>query len=348
MKKLTKLTSLLLAGIMALAMLTACGGIGNDAATAKFEAKAEQVYMAKLNDAFGKEFKNDDAIKNLAVKHIEAMASKETLSMDELWAEEKLTEKTQNWVMICYDVSQSNGKAYVKSSYEAGKAETITPDETTIKAFLNLAQMKRGQVGNTAKFTALGVGAKTINGKTYEFVASADKAPTTDGATAVLVGKGSAESTANLNKALAGSGVEVTNDTNNLVFTAAKDGSPLRLQIGDTADSFNKMKVNVGDMHSKALGLADLTIADQDGAAAAIQKIKDAINTVSSTRGDLGAVQNRLEHTQNNLSVMTENIQDAESTIRDTDVADEMMAYTKNNILVQSAQAMLAQASEKE
>ena len=167
MKKLTKLTSLLLAGIMALAMLTACGGIGNDAATAKFEAKAEQVYMAKLNDAFGKEFKNDDAIKNLAVKHIEAMASNETLSMDELWKKEELSEKAQNWVMICYDVNQGTGKAYVKSSYETGKAEKITPDETTIKAFLNLAQMKRGQVGNTAKFTALGVGAKTINGKTY-------------------------------------------------------------------------------------------------------------------------------------------------------------------------------------
>lgn len=123
-------------------------------------------------------------------------------------------------------------------------------------------------------------------------------------------------------------------------------GEKLTLQIGDTADNFNKMKVNVGDMHAKALGLADLTIADQDGAAAAIQKIKDAINTVSSTRGDLGAIQNRLEHTQNNLSVMTENIQDAESTIRDTDVADEMMAYTKNNILIQSAQAMLAQANQ--
>ena len=166
MKKLTKLTSLLLAGIMALAMLTACGGIGNDAATAKFEAKAEQVYMAKLNDAFGKEFKNDDAIKNLAVKHIEAMASNETLSMDELWAEEKMTEKTQNWVMICYDVNQSTGK-YVTSSYEADNAETITPNQKSIDAFLNLAQMKGGQVGNTAKFTALGVGAKTINGKTY-------------------------------------------------------------------------------------------------------------------------------------------------------------------------------------
>ena len=125
-----------------------------------------------------------------------------------------------------------------------------------------------------------------------------------------------------------------------------KTGEKLTLQIGDTADSFNKMKVNVGDMHAKALGIADLTIADQDGAAKAIQSIKDAINTVSSTRGDLGAIQNRLEHTQNNLSVMTENIQDAESTIRDTDVADEMMAYTKNNILIQSAQAMLAQANQ--
>lgn len=125
-----------------------------------------------------------------------------------------------------------------------------------------------------------------------------------------------------------------------------KTGEKLTLQIGDTADSFNKMKVNVGDMHAKALGIADLTIANQEGAAKAIASIKDAINTVSSTRGDLGAIQNRLEHTQNNLSVMTENIQDAESTIRDTDVADEMMAYTKNNILIQSAQAMLAQANQ--
>lgn len=166
MKKLTKLTSLLLAGIMALAMLTACGGTGNDAATAKFEGKVEQAYMAKLNEKFGENFENDAAIKKLAVEYIEKMANKETLTKDELWTKEEPTEKTQNWVMICYDVNQSTGK-YVTSSYEADNAETITPDETTIKAFLNLAQMKRGQVGNTAKFTALGVGAKTINGKTY-------------------------------------------------------------------------------------------------------------------------------------------------------------------------------------
>ena len=120
----------------------------------------------------------------------------------------------------------------------------------------------------------------------------------------------------------------------------------LTLQIGDTADSYNQMKVAIGDMHTKAMGIDSISIAKQESAAAAIDKIKSAINYVSGVRGDLGAVQNRLEHTANNLSVMAENIQDAESTIRDTDVAEEMMSYVKNNILVQSAQAMLAQANQ--
>ena len=92
--------------------------------------------------------------------------------------------------------------------------------------------------------------------------------------------------------------------------------------------------------------IADINIGTQEGAHEAIDVIKNAINYVSGVRGDLGAVQNRLEHTQKNLSVMEQNIQDAESNIRDTDVANEMMAYTKNNILIQSAQAMLAQANQ--
>ncbi|WP_300684066.1 flagellin N-terminal helical domain-containing protein [Acutalibacter sp. 1XD8-36] len=124
---------------------------------------------------------------------------------------------------------------------------------------------------------------------------------------------------------------------------AGKGG--LQLQIGDTSDNFNQLNVVVGDLHAKAIGVASVNISTIDGATAAIDDIKNAINTVSAIRGKLGATQNRLEHTANNLSVMTENIQDAESTIRDTDVADEMMAYTKNNILIQSAQAMLAQAN---
>ena len=168
MKKMKRLVAVLLAGIMALAMLTACGGTGNDAATAKFEASVEQAYMAKLKEKFGEEFKNfenDADIKKLAVEHIEEMANNETLSMDELWKKEELSEKAQNWVMICYDVNQGTGKAYVKSSYEAGKAETI--ETKNIDTFFNLAQMKRANVAKKAKFTALGVGAKTINGKTY-------------------------------------------------------------------------------------------------------------------------------------------------------------------------------------
>ena len=120
----------------------------------------------------------------------------------------------------------------------------------------------------------------------------------------------------------------------------------LTLQIGDTSESFNKLTVGIQDMHTDTLDIDAIDIGTQAGAQAAVDKIKAAINTVSSVRGTLGATQNRLDHTINNLSVMTENIQDAEATIRDTDVADEMMAYTKNNILVQSAQAMLAQANQ--
>ena len=125
-----------------------------------------------------------------------------------------------------------------------------------------------------------------------------------------------------------------------------KAGTGLTLQIGDTADDFNQLTVSVGNMKAKSLGIADVDISTQAGAQAAVSKIKDAINSVSSTRGDLGAIQNRLEHTINNLSVTTENMTAAESRIRDTDMAKEMMSYTKNNILVQASQAMLAQANQ--
>ena len=136
---------------------------------------------------------------------------------------------------------------------------------------------------------------------------------------------------------------------NGLVQEGMANGSAiggLTLQIGDSSDSYNQMSVSIGDIHTKALGIGNINIGTQAGAQAAVDVVKNAINYVSSIRGDLGAISNRLDHTANNLSVMRENIQDAESTIRDTDVAEEMMAYTKNNILVQSAQAMLAQANQ--
>ena len=124
--------------------------------------------------------------------------------------------------------------------------------------------------------------------------------------------------------------------------------SAITLQIGDTSESFNVLSFTLGNMDAACLGIGASNVAITNAAVAgsAISAIKAAINIVSTVRGQLGAYQNRLDHTINNLSVMTENIQDAESTIRDTDVADEMMAYTKNNILIQSAQAMLAQANQ--
>ncbi|MCI8842714.1 MAG: flagellin [Oscillospiraceae bacterium] len=147
--------------------------------------------------------------------------------------------------------------------------------------------------------------------------------------------------------------------------TGKHEGSGgLRMQIGDTAEDFNMLTVSVNDMHTAAMKytaaadatgymkaadgmtLADVDISNQEDASKAMAVIKNATNYVSDVRGGLGALQNRLDHTINSLSVAQENIQDAEATIRDVDVAKEMMAYTKNNILVQSAQAMLAQANQ--
>lgn len=126
----------------------------------------------------------------------------------------------------------------------------------------------------------------------------------------------------------------------------AVSGGGLVLQIGDTADDFNKLTVSVANMSSSSLGIGSINVNTQQNASNAVEKIKNAINIVSSTRGDLGAIQNRLEHTINNLGVTTENMTAAESRIRDVDMADEMMSYTKNNILVQASQAMLAQANQ--
>ena len=121
----------------------------------------------------------------------------------------------------------------------------------------------------------------------------------------------------------------------------------LKLQVGDTYDSSNVLRVNVGDMHAKALGIDAISIGDQAAAGDAIDLINKAIDKVSTSRAGLGAIQNRLEHTINNLDTTSENLSAAHSRIRDTDMAKEMMNYTKMNVLTQSAQAMLAQANQQ-
>lgn len=111
-----------------------------------------------------------------------------------------------------------------------------------------------------------------------------------------------------------------------------------------SASGQTSISTAAGTVNGPGTGKADVTSADN--AKAAISIINNAIDIISSMRSDFGALQNRLEHTINNLGVQTENITASESRIRDVDMAKEMMAYTKNNILVQASQAMLAQANQ--
>ena len=120
-------------------------------------------------------------------------------------------------------------------------------------------------------------------------------------------------------------------------------GNGATFQIGATGAE--KLEVTGKSMTATGLGVDAIDLSDQTKANQAIDTIKKAINKVSEFRANLGAQQNRLEHTINNLNVTSENITAAESRIRDTDMADEITAFTKNNILLQSAQSMLSQSN---
>lgn len=133
--------------------------------------------------------------------------------------------------------------------------------------------------------------------------------------------------------------------------TKLLDGSssPLKFQVG--ANAGEELEVNLVDVQTGNLGGANGKIAAVDlkvagGADAAIGVIDDAIKQVSSFRGDLGAAQNRLEHTIANLSVTAENLSASESRIRDADMAQEMLGFTRSQILSQAGTAMLAQANQ--
>ena len=130
------------------------------------------------------------------------------------------------------------------------------------------------------------------------------------------------------------------------------------IHAGETSKDANQIKITLSAMSAKSMTAkiggtsttiklnSDVNVSTATLAKASIDKINTAIDIVSSMRSDFGALQNRLEHTINNLGVQTENLSAAESRIRDVDMAKEMMAYTKNNILVQASQAMLAQANQ--
>lgn len=143
---------------------------------------------------------------------------------------------------------------------------------------------------------------------------------------------------------------EITRIASTTQFNGEKPLNPkakanLTFFIGASADKTNAMTVAQQSMTATALKVDKIVVNTTTAAFQAMKSIDAAIETVSSYRATLGAAQNRLEHTVNNLKVTSENITSAESRIRDTDMADEITAYTKNNILLQAAQSMLSQSN---
>lgn len=152
-----------------------------------------------------------------------------------------------------------------------------------------------------------------------------------------------------LNKLDANGGMKV-GESLTLVFGKQQEAesdlnASVLTQIG--ANGGQSAFISMNDMRAAALDVDKIDVTDKFKASAAIEKVNAALTKVSAQRSSLGAVQNRLEHTINNLTASSENLSSAESRIRDVDMAQEMMALTKNNILAQASQAMLAQANQK-
>ena len=203
----------------------------------------------------------------------------------------------------------------------------------------------------------------TVGSKTFAII---DDATTADGiddndSTVITAGKAYQLQTAEIVKAssIGADTAAVNNTPNNNAYDKAttsfelkkgtvsyKDSLSFNLHVGADADMTNKITVNIDSMNSAGLGVKGIKADTEQDATYAIDAIADAISTVSSQRSALGAVQNRLEHTINNLDNVVENTTTAESRIRDTDMAEEMVNYSKNNILAQAGQSMLAQANQ--
>ena len=140
----------------------------------------------------------------------------------------------------------------------------------------------------------------------------------------------------------------IIDDNGDLVITAKQSTQDLSLHVGADSSDTNKIAMNIESLTATGLGVNDLKVNGEDGlnATAAIDTIKEAIQRVSTQRSSLGAIQNRLEHSINNLDNVVENTTSAEASIRDTDMATEMVKYSNNNILAQAGQSMLAQANQ--
>ena len=240
---------------------------------------------------------------------------------------------------------------------EAKTAGTATPALTGIQANINgTSSIITSAQTTEAKdayqtWTPADGDEFTIDGKKFAIQTNADKVGDYDSDVTVIRSADVADVLAEINQV---TGLNLKKDAATagsiaLVSGGGKAGAAggLVLQIGDTDEDYQQLNVSINDMSAKSLGVASVDISSLKGAQGAIDTIRTAIDTVSAERAKLGAIQNRLDYTINNLDTTVENLNASNSRIRDTDMAKEMMEYTKMNVLVQSAQAMLAQANQQ-
>ena len=157
---------------------------------------------------------------------------------------------------------------------------------------------------------------------------------------------GETGNTNNANVAIAVAVAKKTDGTGYLEQFDVNGKLSFNLHVGADSSSNNKIGVEISSMSAAGIGVKNLKVDTEYDATAAVDRISAAIQKVSTQRSALGAVQNRLEHTINNLDNVVENTTSAESQIRDTDMATEMVKYSNNNILAQAGQAMLAQSNQ--
>ena len=234
--------------------------------------------------------------------------------------------------------------ATVSGTYTGTTDDTFTFDGNNWK--------NRAGTNVTLADVGLSVTGTAVNGTTISVTAAT--AGTTQAAGTITADEAYGKIADELKKASsigADTDAQVTNN-NDSTFTITKgtvnvkEALSFNLHVGADADTTNKISVNIDSMSSAGLGIKGIKVDTENDATYAIDAIADAISTVSSQRSALGAVQNRLEHTISNLDNVVENTTSAESRIRDTDMASEMVNYSKNNILAQAGQSMLAQANQ--
>ena len=257
---------------------------------------------------------------------------------------------------------QSEQAAIITGSVKIGQQVTIDGIMYTCTTKTNADKFELRADDLVKKLNTSSLSIMTVNGKTYYGAGiTDDKTVVTSTAAYALIQRelelassigADGATQATVGKAVVGTAAD--NMDGKMVFSIKKGSVKVRedidfsLHVGADADMTNKISVKIGALDTKGLGIQGLNVKDPNGAAAtyAIDAIADAVAKISAQRSLLGAVQNRLDHTINNLDNVVENTTAAESQIRDTDMATEMVKYSNNNVLAQAGQSMLAQSNQ--